>query len=589
MQWLAATIKHSWLQILLIILAVIAVYGHSLDVPFYLDDFSSIQENPIIYQWQGGLYEIWQFAPMRTVAYLTFALNYQLHQFQVQGYHVVNIAIHILASLSVWALLFALMRAPSLQHLSPNTKLWLPLIAALIFALHPLQVQSVTYIVQRLASLAALFYLLAMLAFVQARLSQKLIQKIIWLSLLIIFFGLGMLTKQNVVTLPLAILLLELSFFTPHRRNIIIASIVILGGLIITWFLFAVILKYNPFSLQAMLELTKETTAISREQYLATQLGVLWVYIKLFFLPLGLHIDYDYPLTTSLWQLQPLMALIGHLGLIIIAILTLKRWPLVGFGILFYYLSHAVESSIIPIRDVIFEHRTYLPNLGLAILCAWLLVDKLLYIDKKLAIMLIIAIILTLGSMTWLRNQMWRDPISLWQHNVTLSPNKQRAWIILGKHLIQADRPHAGIEALLRSGSKVRQADGSVSTTYSLETLLNLVVAYRKLQQYNQALNIIEQVISEPDIDNFNLSKFYINRGNIYYELAQYSVAENSYQTAIKLYPQGISAYANLASIFAATGRLHEAEQLYLEVLTFDPHNTVILQNLAKIRQLLAN
>lgn len=585
---LFSLIQHRLLHFLCIILAVLGVYAHTLDVPFYLDDFSSIQENPIIYQWQGTIQELWQFAPMRTIGYLSFALNYQFHQFQVGGYHIVNISIHILASLAVWGFLISLVRTPALKdNLSPQAQLWLPLVTALFFALHPLQIQAVTYIVQRLASLAALFYITAMMAYVYARLAQNILPKILWIGLLVLCMGLGILTKQNTATLPFALLLIELVFFPHHLRRLLIIASFAMISLIGIWVILALSFQYNPFSLQAMQVLTKETTTISRESYLATQFSVLWTYIKLFFYPIGLHIDYAYPITESILSPQALLALVGHVVLIVFALFSLRRLPIVAFGILFYYLAHAVESSVIPIRDVVFEHRTYLPNLGLLAAFAWLLVVQVpRWLDKNTAIIGILVITLGLAAMTWMRNEVWRHPIALWQDNVEQSPSKKRAWVILGKHLIQAERPQAGIEALLRSGTKVYNDDGSSNTTYSAETLLNLVVAYKKLKQYDHALNIVNQVIHNPSIDTLNRAKFYINRGNIYYELQQYAEAEQSYLTAIQFYPQSISARANLASIFAATGRLQEAENTYLDMLAIDPNNAVILQNLQKVRQI---
>jgi len=93
--------KLSSVQVLLLALAIVLTYGHTLDVPFYLDDFSSIQENPIIFDWQGTLAELWQFSALRIVGYFSFALNYQVHQFQVAGYHVINILIHFLTSTDI--------------------------------------------------------------------------------------------------------------------------------------------------------------------------------------------------------------------------------------------------------------------------------------------------------------------------------------------------------------------------------------------------------------------------------------------------------------------------------------------------------
>src|SRR5206468_5268559 len=99
-----------------------------------------------------------------------------------------------------------------------------------------------------------------------------------------------------------------------------------------------------------------------------------------------------------------------------------RRRPLVAFGILFYYLAHAVESSVIPIRDVIFEHRTYLPSLGFCLVAAWVLLVELPRVPgmARLARPLTFAILIAMGVMTWRRNEEWRDPVALWRSNVAL-------------------------------------------------------------------------------------------------------------------------------------------------------------------------
>ncbi len=636
-----------YIQVLLLAFLVVLAYGHTLGVPFYLDDFSSIQENPVIYNWQGTLAELWQFAALRIVGYFSFALNYQVHQFQVAGYHVVNIIIHFLAGCAVLGLLRGLVRTPALNTLlSDDTKRWLPLVVALIFVLHPLQIQSVTYIVQRLASLAALFYIAAMACFILARLTPSRLVGIFWTLACILFTVLAFFTKQNTFTLPIALLLLEFIFF--RRGEVRLKGVVMLWGVGICLILLALMLEQNPViqnflfdNIQALKNLdglTRETTDISRASYLATQLIVLWTYISLFFRPASSHIDYDngrlitedffstnenYHFTARLLDSDPLLALIGHLLLLGLAVYSLRRWPLVAFGIFFYYLAHAVESSVIPIRDVIFEHRTYLPNLGIAVLCAWLLVVQLpRWLNKVTVDRLIIqtvvfvpvlALLLVLGSATWLRNQMWRDPVALWQHNVEQSPEKKRGWIILGKHLVQrgqleqeqGDSEHGqktlkkAIEALNHGVVRIKKPDGSQSISVTTETALNLIVAHKTLGEYEQALEWVKRALAHK-LRPFDHAKFLVNRGNIFYELGRshqtqnrhfeaqvyFRQSEDSYRKAIQIYPQNLKAQINLASVLGMTGRLDEAIALYQKVLAIEPSNAYVKKNLQKLQEM---
>ena len=580
------------IQLLILTLSVWLLYGHSLDVPFYLDDFSSIQENPTIYNWKGTFSELWQFAGQRIVGYYSFALNYQFDHFQVKGYHVVNILIHLLSGYFVFLLIRGLLQTPFMKtQASEILQRYLPFVVALLFLIHPLQIQAVTYVVQRLASMAALFYIAALASFVYARLSEPSLRQKLWITACILFTLLGFFTKQNTATLPLAFLLIELVFFPLHKKRLQIAAGIAIGGLILVWFILAGVFQKNPFSLEAMQALTQETSLISRDSYLATQFSVLFTYLKLLVFPVGMHIDYAYPITDGLGAPKAVIALLGHLGLLALAVFCFRRNPLVSFGIFFYYLTHLVESSIIPIRDVIFEHRTYLPNLGFFMVIAWLALEGLpkkftnyqLHIYAGLAIICVI-----LAGMTWQRNAVWRDPIALWQDNIVQSPSKKRGFVILGKHLLQANRPSEALEVLKNSGEVRQNLNGTVTTTYTTEAVLNMVVAYKKLKDYQTALKFIDQALVNPSILPFDKAKFYTNRGNIFYEQNQFQEAETSYLEAIKLYPQGLTARANLASIFAVTGRLQESEKLYTEMLAIDPNNQDIQNNLAQVRAKLA-
>src|SRR5690606_15959745 len=184
------------------------------DVPFYFDDFPSIRDNALI----RSLTTAADFAPTRAVGYLSFALNYALHDYQLWGYHLLNILIHAAASLTIYMLARWMLATPALAgHCPERARLWLPLVAALLFALHPLQTQAVTYIVQRLASLAALFYLLSMAAYLRGRLIESARQRLLCFALAGGFALLAFLTKQNTVTLPLALLLLEVCLLRPPR------------------------------------------------------------------------------------------------------------------------------------------------------------------------------------------------------------------------------------------------------------------------------------------------------------------------------------------------------------------------------------
>lgn len=611
--WQYFPIQSNW-QMFLVSLATLLTYYHTLDVPFYLDDFSSIQENPVISQWSGSFYELWQYAKTRIIGYWTFALNFQVHQFEVAGYHAVNMLIHVLSGIAVLFLLKGMVRTPVLaDSLPPFAKLYLPPLVALLFVLHPLQISAVTYIVQRLASLGALFYLLALACYVQMRLTSPPLQRMYWGLGTVLCALLAFGTKQHTLTLPVAMLLVEWVCFVPNWRRLLIlvvGLIMVVIGLGVSWAWF---LDFNPFSLTALESLTRETVEISRLSYFATQMQVLWTYLTLFVFPSSAHIDYaypivedflhpnmNYPLIARLLQSASIWALLGHVSLFAFALYLRRRCPWLSFAILFYYLAHSIESSLIPIRDVIFLHRTYLPNFALCLALGGFLtillprylpkpsyLSPLSYFSPANSLALLtLALLITLGTATWQRNELWRDPIALWQHNVILSPEKQRGWIILGKHLIQADRPQEGIEALERSFTETLQTDGSYAVTLTPETALNLVVAYKKLKQYSQALDWVNRAFEFPSLQPMDRAKFLINQGNIFFELKSYSQAISSYRTALQLNPYSLNARINLASVLGVTGQIAEAKQLYQEVLKLDPNNLYVQGNLQRLQAL---
>ncbi|TMQ68336.1 MAG: hypothetical protein E6K81_16635, partial [Candidatus Eisenbacteria bacterium] len=173
----------AWLDVALIAIAVAAAYANTLRVPFILDDYASIRENPLIYHWQG-IGALWRANPMRSLTYLTFALNHRLGGFDPLIYHLTNLKIHVLAGLALYGFARGALRAPRLAGAVPaQVRRWLPVTAALIFVLHPLQTQAVTYIVQRLASLVALGYFVSLAAYVQARLSPPGPRRALWAGL----------------------------------------------------------------------------------------------------------------------------------------------------------------------------------------------------------------------------------------------------------------------------------------------------------------------------------------------------------------------------------------------------------------------
>ncbi len=201
-------------SIIFICLVGLIAYSNSFDCSFHFDDVPTIEENIAIRN-LSNVEDWWGFYHSRPIGYLSFALNYHFNKLDVWGYHLVNLVIHIVNAILVWWLVILTMATPVMRGQPiEKHKGMMALFTALLFVSHPLATQSVTYIVQRLASLATLFYLLSLALYVKGRLGENNKDKRI-----LLFYGgsilcavLGMLTKEIVFTLPFVLVLYEFSF-----------------------------------------------------------------------------------------------------------------------------------------------------------------------------------------------------------------------------------------------------------------------------------------------------------------------------------------------------------------------------------------
>lgn len=467
-------------HLLLILLLGVLAYSNSFGVPFVLDDFESITRNETIRSLgnflPGG--SGYDFHPRRWVGYLSFALNHHFGGLNVFGYHLVNLFIHLATALLVYALTRLSFRTPVLaaSRLAPLAGS-LALLAALLFVVHPVQTQAVTYVVQRLTSLCALFYLLALVFYLAARLhSEKnladqdglVTQK--WggrptfflIGMSLIATVLAMFTKEIAFTLPLAAALYEWAFFRgPWRRRLIF-----LAPLLPT---LAIIPLFVALGQELGGDGTFQQTLVDipRWHYLFTQLPVILTYLRLLILPINQNLDYDFPVYSGFFATPVILSflLLAAVIALMFRLFAATRQPLsasvdpaarlCAFGMAWFFLTLSVESSLVPLADVIFEHRLYLPSIGafMAIAVAlFLLREKLAErIPGRLPLLAGALVILVLTAASWQRNRDWRSEVHIWQDTVRKSPNKSRPWYNLGTHLTDAGRPTEAIEALAQA------------------------------------------------------------------------------------------------------------------------------------------
>jgi hypothetical protein len=368
--------KKNLLSILLIATLAVIIYSNSFYASFHFDDIPAIVENYAIHRFD--LKEIFS-TSTRPVLDLTFALNYYFGKLNVFGYHLVNLMLHIANGVMLYfILLWTVKSVNSVNPVNPRN-LRIPLYASLIFIVHPIQTQAVTYIVSRSSVLATTFYLLALLLFIkgfQANPGNSINSKKLYFIGAFLSSCLGMGTKPIAATLPIMLIIYDFCFISNGDWRILKSHykvhLILLSTLAIAvYFSFSGLKMFVSFDYAKGVPMAQEEP-ITSFQYFLTQLHVIPYYIRLLFIPANLNLDYDWPVTRNI-DLPTVLFFVLLTSIIVIAIILFRKARLVSFGIIWFFVTLSVTSSFIVIYDVIFEHRLYLPSIGFAIVIAFLI------------------------------------------------------------------------------------------------------------------------------------------------------------------------------------------------------------------------
>ncbi len=499
------------LRWLALILLGLAVYGQTFGYNFVFDDNYFILNTPYIRSFDK-IGQIWAFLPQtRLVGVYSFALNYWLGQAAPQGYHIFNFIIHLLATGLVWAcatLLFKIVRK------EPGET---PFFIALFFLIHPCQTQAVTYISQRFESMATVFYLGSIYAYLRGRVSVLTIPKVSFFTCSVALAILGIYTKEVAVTIPLMVLASEFILYNRRPKLLIVFS-----GLIFVFFFMKMVRTdftaiYFHFSSPSE---SHDGDIITGGKYVLTQMRVFLTFMRLLIFPVNQNLDYDYPLSTG-WLSPPLtLAGFSLIGLFTFLIFKLRRqWPLISFGLAWILITFSINTA--PRANLIFEHKLYLISFGffLAAVSALSAVLK----ERKVLFGLLIILIAVLSLAGYRRNQVWANELTLWNDVSKKSPHKARPYEALGI-------------ALGKQGNL-------------FEALLDL----------NKAIEL------RPD-----RAQAYGNRGNVYFKLGFYAKASSDLNKAIELNPNYAEAYADRGNVFTEQGRLEQAMSDYNKAISLN-------------------
>ena len=496
----------SWLYLCLLLLFVVLSYLNSIYSPFVLDDFHSFVHNRSVYAKDISFDSLKQlsltrFGKARIIPLATFAIDHHLAAGSMVQYHLTNILVHLLCTLSVFMLVKSLLCSSvgkgSLKYFSAFS---FSLLVAAFWSLNPVQTNAVTYIVQRMTSISTFFYVTSLVFYSYGRLTKSGRTKVILLSGSLFAALCSFLSKENSFTLPFAILMVEFYFLSRKKIIHTIKSLTKTQWII----LFIILLLLLPFVEYAWHKYVGSYGArtFSLHERLFTELRVVVFYISLLLLPLPgrLNLEHDFLISESLFSPPPtFLSLILLFFLFVYALRTTKTFPLISFGILWFFLNLAIESTVIPL-EIIFEHRLYLSSIGffitiisIADLTAYRISSYFPASEFKTFIYCLLVFLICLSSiLTTFRNNDWRDAITIHSDFVAKSPNKARVYNDLGMSLSREGRNEEAL-AVLQKGLEVDELHG----LESMNLVNNTMVTLSEMGKIEEGIEVGEKFIKD--------------------------------------------------------------------------------------------
>jgi len=578
------------LAVATLLIATAIIYGQTLDDEWHFDDLLELN--------RPGVKE---FAPLADlgnyrgiIVLYTWALNYRWFGEDVRGYHLTNLVVHFINSIlvywMVW-LLAGLVRSGNAEREGPRKfTAW---IAALIFCVHPLGTQAVSYVTQRSTALATAFLLLCTcLYFASCSGERRQRRRVLFYVASLVSFAVGLYSKHVVLTAPVILVLFEW-VFTREVKGRIPQRIARMAP-------FFVLLLFRMSNLGGHARLVRQEStdtvrAISpgpeavdwtfaagalihpADVYLYTQVRVIVRYLRLMLLPTGQNLDYDFPTFHSLWQAPVTGSLVLILAIVAVALILWKRLPLLTFGTLCLFITLGPTSSIVPTADVIFEHRAYPALFGFVLVLASLMIYLQERTDRGGQILgtrglwiVPLCVVVALGAGSALRNRVWGSEISLWADAAAKSPDKARPHHNLGMALQRAGR----IDEAMAEYERVLEIRPEHAIAHN-----NLGNIYREKGRLADAARVLQRAI-RLDPQHIKAKGAHSNLGNVLLELGRYVEAEAAYKKALEINPEGIRTQYNLAKLYEAQGRWDEAIDLHETLVASAPGDLVFLNAL---------
>ena len=588
-RWANPSSPSSWwvnlLPPVIIVLTALTAFYNCFKGEFIFDDREAVTENPTIRQ-------LWPISNAlsppsstgvggRPVVNLSLAINYALGGTSVQGYHALNLVIHILAGLTLFGIVRRTLLRPVFKHRFETTALTLALAVAVLWVVHPLQTETVTYVSQRAESLMGLFYLLTLYCFIRGSESRW---PQLWFALSFAACFLGMATKEVMVTAPLLVLLYDRTFVAGSFSQAWRRHYLLYLGLASTW----ILLGYLMVGLHN--RGVGYGFGLTWWEYALTECRVIVRYLRLCLWPHPLVFDYG----TSIVIRQVAKAVPYALTLVVLVtgtVIALKRRPVIGFVAAWFFVILAPASSVIPVAgQPMAEHRLYLP---LAAVIVFVVLGTHVLVGRWSMILFMVAA-LGLGFLTMRRNEDYRDELSIWSDTVAKGPNDVRPHCCLGNALRKAGRirealihyeralqlnpnyfdAHVNLGALLAGEGRVSEAmthygQALLLKPHSAEAHDDLGNAFLQTGQLAEAKEQYEEALRLKP----NSAEAHHNLGLALFQLGKPAEAKAQYEEALRLRPQFPEAHFNLATALSQSGQWSEAKVQFEQALLLMPND----------------
>jgi len=534
---------------------VLEVYWPGIRGPFLLDDthleymLPGAETRPLT---------AWLVGP-RPLLTLTYWLNFQQSgAADTFGYHITNLLLHLCNGAFILLVIRKVMSWAGNEK--PNGWI-LPVFAAGLFLLHPLQTESVTYVASRSETLSVFWVLAALVVFV-----YRGGDAVSWpraITILAIFAA-AALSKEHTVVLPVLLLVTDYFWnpgfsFAGIRRNWKLYVPIALGAAVTVRYVLR-LLRYGGTAGFNLRDLTWY-------QYFFTECRVIWAYLRLFLVPVGQNLDPQVPISHNVMEYGAIFGLAGLLAVSVLAWIYRRRFPLASYGWFIFLVLIAPTSSIVPIRDPMAERRLYLPFIGLLFIAVEFL--RRWKANRKTVIGVLAVVLVVEAVFTYQRNQLWGNAVDIWKDTVAKSPQGLRPRFQLAYVEFQAGSCTDAV------------ADYQVASQLARPTMdlyIDWALAYDCAGNSEQALATLQKAVaSRPN------AHVYSQIGMEYGKMGKYAEALDALATAEKLNPRFAMTYFYLGNIHSIQGNRAQAVEDYRRVLALDPGNEPALEALARL------